>query len=44
MAKIKKTIKVLEWIILLLVFLIIVIYKYVAWDCILICGDWYDGS
>lgn len=38
----EKNKKLLEWGLILLLIMLILIYKYVVWGCVILCGDWYD--
>ena len=40
----KKKLKVIEWSLLLVILLSLIFYKYMAWGCIILCGDWYDDT
>tara|TARA_R100000773_G_C4188655_1_gene95405 strand:+ start:638 stop:772 length:135 start_codon:yes stop_codon:yes gene_type:complete len=34
--------KLLEWGIILVPLVALILYKYLAWGCLFVCGDWYD--
>ena len=34
--------KLLEWGIILVPLVALIFYKYFAWGCLFVCGDWYD--
>jgi hypothetical protein len=37
-----KKLKAIEWGLILTILAGLVLYKYLVWGCVIICGDWYD--
>jgi len=35
--------KLFEWGIIICIVLIVIITKYLIFNCMILCGDWYDG-